>query len=438
MAQAGHQAGSGTYATANARGVLAVAATGFGILAILWAAGALGAGPALAAAAALGVCVGVILLRRGARRPPPGAETTHGMDGRQAAALLVALTDSLPDPLLLLDARGWVVEANAAARRLLGARMAGRPLASVLRNPALLDAIDALLRGREADEVAFSLPVPVERHLRATLSRLEMPARAGEATAPAVIVVLHDVTDMRRMEQMRVDFVANVSHELRTPLSILSGFIETLRGPARDDPEAQLRFLDIMADQARRMARLVDGLLSLSRIEMDEHRAPTGTVDLGELARAVAAALQPVADAATATLRIDLPAALPAVIGDRDQLFQVLQNLMDNAIKYGGPEGEVTVEAGPPAVPGHVAITIRDRGEGIPRAHIPRLTERFYRIDPARSRERGGTGLGLAIVKHVINRHNGRLTIESTPGQGSAFTISLPAALETPPGPRMS
>jgi two-component system phosphate regulon sensor histidine kinase PhoR len=227
---------------------------------------------------------------------------------------------------------------------------------------------------------------------------------------------------------MRSEFIANASHELRTPLAALKGFIETLQGAAKDDPTVRERFLGIMAKQADRMAELIDNLLSLSRIEMDEHVRPTGKVDLFTVARTVAAALQPLADAAGVVLEVTLPESLPRAIGEHDQLVQVLQNLIDNAIKYGASGGRVTIEAGIPAAPGQVAVAVRDHGEGIARTHLPRLTERFYRIDDARSRERGGTGLGLAIVKHVVNRHNGRLMIDSEPGRGSVFTVSLPAA----------
>jgi two-component system phosphate regulon sensor histidine kinase PhoR len=390
---------------------------------------------ALAVAVALaGLAAFLFLLSRSGRdRAAARAANARIAAGRQAPALFQTLLESIPDPLLLLDSRGWVVDANPAAHRLFGARITDRALASVLRNPSLLDAVERAIADGAVAEVAFTLPVPVARHLRAVLS----PLRSGDAGAPTprgpvLLVLFRDLTAMHRLEAMRGDFVANVSHELRTPLSILSGFIETLRGPARDDPEARDRFLDIMEDQARRMARLIDDLLSLSRIEMDEHVRPTGQVDLVAAARTVTAALQPLADAAGVVLEVTLPESLPRAIGEHDQLVQVLQNLIDNAIKYGASGGRVTIEAGIPAAPGQVAVAVRDHGEGIARTHLPRLTERFYRIDDARSRARGGTGLGLAIVKHVVNRHNGRLVIDSEPGRGSVFTVSLPAASDPP------
>ncbi|XKH36037.1 sensor histidine kinase [Azospirillum doebereinerae] len=266
------------------------------------------------------------------------------------------------------------------------------------------------------------------------------------------ILTLHDVTAARRSEQMRADFIANASHELRTPLSSLLGFIETLRGPARDDAEAQERFLSIMHDQASRMTRLVNDLLSLSRIELDEHMPPNGRVDVAEELENVIAALELKAAQRRIRLRLDAPEDLPRVVGDEDQLTQVFQNLVSNAIKYTREDTDVRVSVAlvdgatvgftglPTSVrrggqggrggTAMVSVSVRDRGEGIARTHLPRLTERFYRVDAARSRAMGGTGLGLAIVKHILNRHRGRLTIESEVGTGSAFTVYLPAAPE--------
>jgi two-component system phosphate regulon sensor histidine kinase PhoR len=260
-----------------------------------------------------------------------------------------------------------------------------------------------------------------------------------------VLLSLHDITTIKRSEQQRADFVANASHELRTPLASLTGFIETLRGPARDDVPARERFLGIMHDQASRMARLVDDLLSLSRIELDEHTPPSQRVDMVRCVRAVIAALELKAAARRVRLRLVAAEAVPTVAGDGDQLTQVMQNLISNAVKYTREQTEITITlesveapaAGAALVPAAagrrpprpmVAITVADQGEGIERIHLPRLTERFYRVDPARSRALGGTGLGLAIVKHIINRHRGRLTIDSEPGRGSTFTVTLPVA----------
>jgi len=252
------------------------------------------------------------------------------------------------------------------------------------------------------------------------------------------VLALHDLTAIKRIEQMRADFVANASHELRTPLAALLGFIETLRGPARDDAEAHERFLAIMQEQASRMSRLVNDLLSLSRIELDEHSKPTQNVDLGRIVEVAAETLQPLAKAKSMTIATSIEKPARAVAGEPDQLAQLVQNLLDNAVKYGrdgtSVDVSLTIPATLPAAAGAtlkagatVAVAVRDRGEGIGKEHLPRLTERFYRVDTARSRKLGGTGLGLAIVKHIVNRHRGALVIDSTLGEGSTFTVYLPA-----------
>ncbi|MFS2011508.1 ATP-binding protein [Azospirillum sp. CT11-132] len=390
-----------------------------------------------------------------------------------------AVIDALPAPLLLMDAERQVVRANRTARELFGDKVVDRDLASSLRTPAVLEAVDSVLRGGASRIIEFTLPVPVERSFEAQVKpfqRLvpepdpslldgdieEEPAPRPPTVARMAILTLHDVTAARRSEQMRADFIANASHELRTPLSSLLGFIETLRGPARDDPEAQDRFLAIMHDQASRMTRLVNDLLSLSRIELDEHMPPSGRVDVVEELENVIAALQLKAAERRIRLRLEAPEELPPVVGDEDQLTQVFQNLVSNAIKYTREDTDVTVTValadgaavgftGLPASGGAVkdkralrggtamvSVSVRDRGDGIARTHLPRLTERFYRVDAARSRAMGGTGLGLAIVKHILNRHRGRLTIESEVGVGSAFTVYLPAVGEaaSPSPPR--
>jgi two-component system phosphate regulon sensor histidine kinase PhoR len=233
---------------------------------------------------------------------------------------------------------------------------------------------------------------------------------------------------------MRADFAANASHELKTPLAALIGFIETLRGPARDDAEARERFLPLMAAQAERMARLVNDLLALSAIELTEHAPPTAPVALGTIVRSVTQALEIRAKARDMRIVPRIEDDVPAVPGDPEQLAQLIQNLLDNAIKYGAAGSEITVSLAradaAPAMGGGKAIrlSVTDRGEGIPPEHIPRLTERFYRVDTARSREAGGTGLGLAIVKHIVGRHRGYFKVESAVGAGSTFSVFLPIA----------
>jgi two-component system phosphate regulon sensor histidine kinase PhoR len=325
-----------------------------------------------------------------------------------------------------------------------GAAAVGRDLAAVLRNPVLLDAVDSVLQGGEAAaEAEFAFQVPVERHFSARIARIGDDAAPGQ---PAMVIALYELTAVKRTEQMRTDFIANVSHELRTPISVLLGCVQTLRGSARDDPEAQAEFFGLMEDQATRMSRLVDDLLSLSRIELNEHTTPAGAAEIGAIIGQVRDALSLKARERNMTIETDIPPDLPKVPGDKDDLVKVFQNLIDNAVKYGTEGSAVRVRARlvddgiPPAMAGVkscLAVSVEDRGDGIPPEHIPRLTERFYRVDTARSRQLGGTGLGLAIVKHVLNRHHGALTIESTPGKGSIFKVFLPAGGAAPEPARL-
>lgn len=342
------------------------------------------------------------------------------------AAASEAVIDSVPEPLMVLDPSRVITHANNAAETLLGARLAGRPLAEVIRHPAVLDSVAETFRDGNNRSVEFELTAPVRRYMRARVANLASTLATGEA----LVLTLEDETAMRRVQQMRVDFVANVSHELKTPLATLLGFIETLQGPARDDAEARDRFLAIMQTESARMRRIVDDLLSLSRIEAEEHNAPTEAVDLRDVLEMTCDVLHFVAAERDATIQLRLPSDLPFVVGDEDQLAQVFRNLIENAVKYGRAGTAVEVDVRVDVVGGRkqVAVGVRDHGEGIPRNHLQRLTERFYRVDAARSREIGGTGLGLAIVKHIVNRHRGRLTIESDPGKGSVFTVHLPVA----------
>ena len=372
---------------------------------------------ALAAAALLGFGVG---RRRSARTVVEGG----GAGGvRPTLDLLRHALAALPDACLVVDAAGRVVMRNDAAGELTGA-VEGKPLVASFRVPAVLQAIERVVAAGPAEDIEYTLPVPVERTIEAHIAAVHAAGFAVHA-----LVLLRDTTAITRVERMRADFVANASHELRTPLTSLAGFIETIRGPARDDPEAQGRFLEIMQTQADRMRRLVDDLLSLSRIELNEHVPPTGKADLAAIAHDVVDAVQPQLARAGVRVPIVVEGPLPPVAGERDELIQVVQNLIDNAVKYGAEGGDITVRIAPGQEPtGPVLrLTVADRGPGIAREHLPRQTERFYRVDAKTSRERGGTGLGLAIVKHILNRHRGRLEVESEPGQGSRFTVVLPA-----------
>ncbi len=346
------------------------------------------------------------------------------------AASAQAIVDGLPDPLIALDRQRRIVRTNIAARALLGAIASERDLSMTMRHPQLLAAIDDLLKigpdgnfgGPDQTAIEIVLSGTPERDMIVHASRLPRPAADGSLA----LLVLHDTTALRRAERMRADFVANASHELKTPIAGLAGFIETLRGPARDDVAARDRFLGIMAEQADRMRRLVDDLLMLSRIEQHEHARPAGEVDVERVLRGVQDLLQLKASARKVAVELAVDPELPRAVGDYDELTIVFQNLIDNALKYAKPATTVRVAARPLGED-FISVAVSDEGDGIPASHLPRLTERFYRVDNARSRALGGTGLGLAIVKHVVSRHRGRLEIQSLQGKGSTFTVILPA-----------
>jgi signal transduction histidine kinase/predicted MFS family arabinose efflux permease len=343
------------------------------------------------------------------------------------------LVRQMPDAALLTDHTGRIIAANEVVAQYFGAVEVRKHLASVVRAPQVLTALDFVLAGKGPQRAEFPHGGAQQQNFEAYVA----PIEDGDRILRAALVVLRDTSKAQRVEQMRADFIANASHELRTPLASLTGFIDTLRGHAKEDPQAQERFLGIMAEQATRMRRVIDDLLALSRIELNEHVRPAGSVNLGDVVEEVATSATPQAHAANIQLEIVEPTSLPNVAGDREELLQVVHNLIDNAIKYGRPQTMVTLELGTRrANPGEagpspaVYLAVRDRGEGVAREHIPRLTERFYRVDVRRSRAIGGTGLGLAIVKHIVNRHRGRLAIDSTVGEGSTFTVFLPLATE--------
>ena len=333
----------------------------------------------------------------------------------------------LPDPLMLLDENGRVLFANSAMHQVIGIGPERKHISLLLRTPAVLSAIEQTSASGEPSSFEFVVPVPVMRSYQAYVARMN-------SQPPVTSLLLHDMTAIKRSEQMRADFVANASHELRTPLAAVSGFIDTLKGHAREDTEARDRFLDIMSVEAGRMRRLIEDLLSLTRIELNEHVRPSGVVSLEAVVREATTALSALAQADHITLDVNAAPNLPLVTGERDELIQLFQNLIHNAIKYGKSGGHVWITLTSAASQGGrgagsmVQVSVRDDGEGIASDAIPRLTERFYRVDVKRSREKGGTGLGLAIVKHIVNRHLGRLTIESRAGEGSTFTVLLPSA----------
>lgn len=365
----------------------------------------------------------------------------------EAAELILEL---LPEPVLLVQGREdeppEIAYGNAAAREVFRIELAGAPLGAALRRPEVLEAIEGALEIEAPTEVAFETIGVQPRFWRA----FARPLEPGPDGVRRLVVMLRDETDARRTERMRADFLANASHELRTPLASLAGFVETLRTHAKDDPEARDKFLGIMAQQATRMARLVDDLLSLSRIELNEHIAPSGKVELARTIQDVVDAVRPLIEERGVNITTEVQPGVTPVVGDRDQLVQVIQNLVDNAVKYTPKGGAVRIGVEPaasleaarapsrggvglsllspdaPDSQAFVVVRVSDDGPGIARQHLPRLSERFYRVEGQRS---GGTGLGLAIVKHVVNRHRGGLTVESAEGEGTTFSVYLPVAL---------
>jgi two-component system, OmpR family, phosphate regulon sensor histidine kinase PhoR len=346
---------------------------------------------------------------------------------------LASVLEAVPDPILVIDARLDVIRVNAAARRDFGIENRRLPLARVLRDPGVLAAVRGTLEAGTASNVTFTPTLYRQRLFSARVEPLDL----GEE-GPGVLVALREQTEQVMIERMRSDFVANASHEIRNPLASILGIVETLRGPARHDAKGREMFLELLAGEAARMTRLVDDLLSLSRIELAARQPPTERCEPKALLEQVIERMYAVAAGAKVRLVASIPTDLPLIVCDPDQLHQLFVNLIDNAIKYGG-EGQmvrITAEAvaAAPAAAGPVAgrpcvrVAVQDEGPGIAREHIPRLTERFYRVDSARSRKLRGTGLGLAIVKHILRRHQGHLAVQSELGHGSTFTVYLPAA----------
>lgn len=342
------------------------------------------------------------------------------------------LVDTLPDILIMTNFDKIIVRTNRAARNIFGQNLAGKHIKAIIPNEKLLGTIDAVAEDYHGREEEFQLEGAIVRDFYAVVERFPIPSEGGIS----IIVTLNDITQQKRIQRMRADFVANASHEIRTPLASIIGFIETLRGPAKDDEVAREEFLKVMADQAERMSKLVNDLLSLSKIEMNAHSVPTGKVDILRMVRSEKQQLEWSAGQRGINIKLLLNEHLPAVMGEEGELSQVIRNLLGNAVKYtrANTEVAVTVKLTPDfpkeqmqrGLSRAICFSVKDQGEGISREHLPRLTERFYRVDSARTRKVGGTGLGLAITKHVLNRHCGVLTIESEVGKGSTFNVFLP------------
>ncbi|MBP1841972.1 two-component system phosphate regulon sensor histidine kinase PhoR [Rhizobium petrolearium] len=339
---------------------------------------------------------------------------------------VAATLGALDIPAFVLGQDASVLFQNKAAEKAFGALPTGSHLSAKLRSPGILDMVRETIATDEPNQIEHSERLPSERVYMLRVAPIDLGERAPEIPDDEVqkfyLLSFKDISELRRIDRMRSDFVANASHELRTPLASLRGFIETLQGPARSDPAAQERFLAIMFDQATRMSRLVDDLMSLSRLELKSHIAPDQTVDLRPLIGHVRDALLPLAEDLGVEIRTHLPEGKVEVLGDRDELVQVFENLIENACKYGqeGKFVDVYLKNGPSKP---VEVSVVDQGPGIPAEHVPRLTERFYRVSVADSRSKKGTGLGLAIVKHILTRHRARLIVKSEVGKGSEFTV---------------
>ncbi len=362
----------------------------------------------------------------------PQAALQNSLQASLQGSLIESLIGGLPAPAIVLDREARVIAFNAAAAGIAPGLRRGEPALITLRMPELVDAIRRAGKRREPQHVEFFERVPHDRWFEAFVTPVRLAA-GGDASSDILLMTFNDLSPLRRVEEMRADFVANASHELRTPLAALLGFIETLQGPAKNDPAAREKFLAIMQGQATRMARLIDDLLSLSRIELNAHLKPNTPVDLAPIIRQVVDGLQTLARDRQVEIKVEIKTAAPSepliVLGDRDELIRALENLVENALKYGEAGKRVDIaltRAQTRAGLAEARLSVRDYGPGIAPEHLPRLTERFYRVDVADSRAQGGTGLGLALVKHVLNRHGGRLAIESTLGQGASFIMHLP------------
>jgi two-component system, OmpR family, phosphate regulon sensor histidine kinase PhoR len=356
-------------------------------------------------------------------------EDVRGINPVESAAVS-AIVAGMPDPAVLLDRAGRVIHLNAAAAQLAPALRKNELAQFALRSPEIITALREAIATTETRRATYLDHVPVDRWMELIITPVPVPTLFG-GTDKCMLMTFHDQTPLRRVEEMRADFVANASHELRTPLAALSGFIDTLQGPAKDDARARERFLGIMHAQATRMARLIDDLLSLSRVELSAHVRPDTLIDIVPIIRQVADELEPLARERQVAIDIDLPDTQVPIAGDREELLRLFENLIENALKYGASGGKVVVSL-ISAISGEgvpeVRVMVRDFGPGIAPEHLPRLTERFYRVDVGDSRAQGGTGLGLSLVKHIVNRHRGRLLIESVPKSGATFTACFPQA----------
>src|SRR6202000_1938150 len=401
--------------------ILLVAAFGLAVLVILGELSPLRASVVFACIAAASLVPWRLNNVAASREDVRGANPLEG-------APVGAVVAGMPDPAVLLDRAGRVIHLNAAAAQLAPALRKNELALFALRSPEIITALREAIATTEPRRATYLDHAPVDRWMELVIIPVPVPTTFG-GTDKCMLMTFHDQTPLRRVEEMRADFVANASHELRTPLAALSGFIDTLQGPAKEDAKARERFLSIMHAQATRMARLIDDLLSLSRVELSAHVRPDTMVDIVPIIRQVTDGLEPLASERQVVVDIDLPPAAVMIAGDREELLRLFENLIENALKYGASGGRVIVSLSQ-SISGEgapeIRVLVRDFGPGISPEHLPRLTERFYRVDVGASRSQGGTGLGLSLVKHILNRHRGRLLIESVPKNGATFTACFP------------
>jgi two-component system, OmpR family, phosphate regulon sensor histidine kinase PhoR len=394
-------------------------------LAVLVALGELSPARAVAVLA----CIGAAALVPWTLHAAPASRDDGAAISRPVETAAVgAVIAGMPEPAVLLDRAGRVIHLNAAALQLAPALRKNEPAQFALRSPEIMSALREAIATLESRRAIFADHVPVDRWTEMIITPLSVPTLFG-GSEKCMLITFHDQTPLRRAEEMRADFVANASHELRTPLAALSGFIDTLQGPAKDDAKARERFLGIMQRQATRMARLIDDLLSLSRVELSAQVRTDALLDIVPIIRQVIDGLEPLAGERQVAIETELPQAQVLVAGDRDELLRLFENLIENALKYGASGGKVVLSLSSTASAegtGEIRATVRDFGPGIAPEHLPRLTERFYRVDVGDSRAQGGTGLGLSLVKHILHRHRGRLLIESVPKNGAAFIACFP------------
>lgn len=356
--------------------------------------------------------------------------SAHSASTDQDDEQAISLMQAMPDPVVVIDANATVIFVNRHAERLLGQNMVGTSAFIRFRDPDVLAVMRRALASGSRQEVDYNARKELDSWYRLTVVPIDTKQASG-----FFLLHLRDISEAHRLEKMRSDFVGNASHELRTPLASLKGFLETLAGPAKNDEAARDRFIPIMQEQAERMERLIDDLLSLSRFETGVGQGAFEPVDMADVLFHVRTALTPLAETVGATIELDDEALLAhplRVQGNRDELIQVYENLVENSVKYGGEGTQVNIRAMHDTEQNRSVLRVEasDNGPGIASEHIPRLTERFYRVDVQSSRNKQGTGLGLAIVKHILSRHDGRLSVRSEVGKGSVFVTVLPLLAE--------